>query len=264
MPDPKTPVVKSVGRVFEVLECFSRLRVPLTAVEIEKRLDYPASSTVAILKSMVALGYLSFDRMSRTYFPTIRLAMLSDWIDSAIVGNDRLGKLVEELRVETGETIILASQSDLSVQYLLSLPGPYPVKFNAPAGSLRPLCGSGAGWALLSAKPDAEVLAIVQRLNRVAPASRKVDADALLDLLREVRKLGYAASYGTVVPGSGILAMVLPTLGQERPLVIGVGGPVERLRKNEAPIVRAMRSAIKRHFGGRPSRGAGSRNSKPA
>lgn len=248
MSDRKASVVKSVGRVFEVLECFSRLRVPLSAVDIEKRLDYPASSTVAILKSMVVLGYLSFDRMNRTYFPTIRLAMLSEWMDSSVVGNDRLSKLVEDLRLETGETIILASQSDLSAQYLLSLPGPFPVRFNAPAGSLRPLCGSGAGWALLSAKPDAEVLAIVQRLNRVAPASQKIDAQALLDLLGEVRQQGYAASYGTVVPGSGILAMVLPTRAQERPLVIGVGGPVERLQKNESAIVRSMRSAIKRHF----------------
>lgn len=248
MPDHKASVVKSVGRVFEVLECFARLRVPLTAVEIEKRLEIPASSTVAILKSMVTLGYLSFDRISRTYFPTVRLAMLSEWIDSDIVGSDHLGKLIDELRVGTGETIILASQSDLSVQYLLSLPGPYPIKFNAPAGSLRPLCGSGAGWALLSAKPDAEVLSVVRRLNRGAPTSRKIDADALLDLLKQVRKQGYAASYGSVVSGSGILAMVLPTRAQERPLVIGVGGPIERLQKNEVAIVKSMRLAIRRHF----------------
>lgn len=248
MSKPQAAVVKSIGRAFEVLECFARLRAPLSAVEIERRLGYPASSTVAILKSMVMLGYLSFDRTSRTYFPTIRLVMVSNWLDSGIISNEQLGQLVEELRTKTGETVLIASQNDLSAQYLLSLPGIFPIKFNAPAGSLRPLCGSGAGWALLSVKPESEVRSIVQRLNRDPSAGQKIDADALLDMLAEVRIQGYAASYGSVVAGSGIIAMVLPTRSQERPLAIGVGGPIERLQKNEAKIVKAMLVAIGRYF----------------
>lgn len=248
MPAQQSPVVKSVGRAFEVLECFARLRAPLSAVEIGRRLGYPASSTVAILKSMVLLGYLGFDRTSRTYFPTIRLALISNWIDNAIIGDGQLGLLVEELRTETGETVVVAAQNDLNAQYLLSLPGIFPIMFNAPAGSLRPLCRSGAGWALLSVKPEAAVRSIVQRLNRGLSISQKIDANALLDLLAEVRRQGYAASYGNVVAGSGIVAMVLPTRERERPLAIGVGGPVERLQKNEAKIVKTMRIAIGRYF----------------
>lgn len=226
----------------------------MSAIEIERRLDYPASSTVAILKSMVMLGYLSFDRTSRTYFPTIRLVMISNWLDSGIISNEQLGRLVEELRTKTGESVLIASQNDLSAQYLLSLPGVFPIKFNAPAGSLRPLCGSGAGWALLSVKSEEEIRSIVQRLNRNQPADQKIDVEPLLDLLAEVRKQGYAASYGNVVAGSGIIAMVLPTRLQERPLAIGVGGPVERLQKNETEIVKTMRTAIERYFESRSIR----------
>ena len=52
-------IVKSVGRVFEVLELFDAERAALTATTIARTLKYPASSTVALLKSIVRLGYLT-------------------------------------------------------------------------------------------------------------------------------------------------------------------------------------------------------------
>ncbi len=240
--------VKSVGRVFEVLECFARLRTPLSATEIARRLGYPASSTAAILKSMVVLGYLGFDRATRSYFPTIRLPLLCGWIDSAVLGDVRLERLAEELRTATGETVIVAAQNDLESQYLAVWPGTFPVRFSASAGMTRPLCASGTGWVLLSAHSDAEIARIVQRLNRGTPVARRVDAASLVEQVTQVRQQGYAVSYGTVVPGSGVIAMLLPTPSQARSLAIGVGGPVERLQRSEAETLRRLRSAIRRHF----------------
>ncbi len=244
----KPPLVKSVERVFAILECFARMRSPLSAIEIGRRLDYPASSTAALLKSMVGLGYLAYDKATRTYFPTIRLPLIAKWIDEAILGDAKLDRLVEELRTETGETVMVAAQNGLEMQYLLNRPGIFPVRFLAPAGTMRPICASGIGWALLGTKPDAEVLAIVKRLNRAAPSAQRIDPVPLLDLVAQVRAQGYAASYGTVVAGSGIIAMAMPPVAQDRPLVLGIGGPVERLEKKEAALVQKMRRALRRHF----------------
>lgn len=239
-------IVKSVGRVFAVLEAFARVQSPLTAIEIGRRLDYPASSTAAILKSMVALGYLALDRATRSYLPTVRLGMLTRWLDAAVWGSDELDRLIEELHIGTGETIIIAAQSDLAMKYLLTRPGVFPVRFLAPAGMLRPLCGSGTGWALLASKTDEEVADIVRSLNRSAPTGQAIDLDRLSDLLAQVRRQGYAASYGNVVPGSGVIAMALP--GLECRLVLGVAGPVERLERNQAVVVQKMKAAIERCF----------------
>jgi len=51
-------VVKSVGRVLEVLDFFRQQRNPAKANDIGLALGYPKSSTNALLKSMVSLGYL--------------------------------------------------------------------------------------------------------------------------------------------------------------------------------------------------------------
>lgn len=61
-------VVKSAGRVFEVLELFRSARRQLTAAEVGHALGYPKSSTNALLRSLVALGYLVVDgRTSRLF-----------------------------------------------------------------------------------------------------------------------------------------------------------------------------------------------------
>ncbi|MGI4800060.1 MAG: IclR family transcriptional regulator [Janthinobacterium lividum] len=242
-------VVKSVGRVFAILEAFARVQQSMTAIEIGRRLGTPPSSTAAILKSMVTLGYLSFDRVTRVYLPTIRLGMLTHWVDGASLGSAALDRLIEALHETTGETIIIATQSDLEMKYLLTRPGRFPIRFLAPTGLRRPLCGSGTGWALLASKTDAEVGALIQHVNRAMP-TQPVDERRLLDLLAQVRVQGYAASYGNVISGSGVIAMVLP--GGERSLVLGVGGPAERLERSEAQIVEQMRTAIARILGPPP------------
>jgi DNA-binding IclR family transcriptional regulator len=246
-PDRENSVVKSVGRVFEVLEAFNDVRRPMAAIEIAKRLDYPPSSTAALLKSMVRLGYLSFERTDRSYFPTIRVAIISEYLHGALFGQGRLMALMGDLHSQIGETIILGIRNDLDAQYVHSIPGIYPIMLNVPPGTLRPLCRSGMGWALLSTCEDSEIRAIAERVN-ASGTDRPVDPDELMGIIQEVRVIGYARSYGTFIAGSGIIAMPLPTTSGDRLVAVGAGGPVDRLQAREREIVRLMRSAIARHF----------------
>ena len=244
----ESSIVKSVGRVFEVLEAFNEVRKPMLAIEIAKRLSYPASSTAALLKSMVKLGYLSFDRRDRRYFPTIRIAIISEYLHGALFGHGSLMALMGDLHSLIGETIILGVRKELEAQYVHTIPGIYPIMLNVPPGTVRPLHRSGMGWALLSKCDDAEVRAVVDQANATG-REKPIDHRKLMAILREVRRLGYARSYGTYVAGSGIIAMSLPGTPHDRQVAVGAGGPVDRLQSREREIVRLMRAAIDRHFG---------------
>lgn len=241
-------VVKSVGRAFEVLEAFNEVRKPMLAIEIAKRFSIPASSTAALLKSMVKLGYLSFDQRDRRYFPTIRIAIISEYLHGALFGQGSIMALMGDMHSQIGETIILGIRKDLEAQYVHIIPGIYPIMLNVPPGTVRPLHRSGMGWALLSQCEDAEIRAVVDRVNTDGRAT-PIDHKELMATLDEVRALGYARSYGTYVAGSGIIAMNLPGTSHDRRVAIGAGGPVDRLRSREREIVRLMRAAISRHFG---------------
>ncbi len=111
-------VVKSVGRVFEVLELFDTERTALSATNIARTLKYPASSTVALLKSVVHLGYLTYDHTERMYFPTVRLAVISHWLENSFFFEGHLLELMDEISTATDESTFLSWQSDLEIQYV--------------------------------------------------------------------------------------------------------------------------------------------------
>ena len=237
--------VKSARRAFEVLEAFDRHRRPLALKELLDELGYPASSGSALLKSLVAMGYLDYDRDRRTYFPTMRLAVLGSWVPDALFGEGRLLAALEELHRKTGETVVLAVQSDLHAQYIHLIHSNEPLQFRAPPGTRRPLARSGMGWVLLSAKGDAEIERLRLRIN-AEDDGPKLGREELMARVNEVRTRGYAFSKHTVSEGVGIIGAALPKGPFGRVYAVGAAGYVSRLERKEHEIVRELKAMVRR------------------
>lgn len=236
--------VKSAKRAFEILELFDAERRPLALKDILEGLGYPASSGSALLKSLVALGYLDYDRDRRTYFPTMRIAALGAWVPDALFGDGALLSLMERLRAATGETVILATQSDLHAQYVHLLHSAEPLQFSVPPGARRPLANSGLGWCLLSAKSDDEIERLRRRINAEPGQGPPLSREDLMARVNEVRTRGYAVSKHTVSPGAGVIGAPLPRGAYGRVFAIGVAGPVARLEAKEQRIVAELRAGL--------------------
>lgn len=245
----RASVVKSVGRVVEVFELLRDTRRPLTGTEIGRALEYPKSSTNAILKSLVALGYLSLDQEGLTYFPTLRLTQLGDWIPAALLGSGQAANLLDELHDSTNETVTLSMQNDLSVELLRLIPGKFPISLRVGEGFMAPIFGTGIGAALLSTMPDARIVALAERFNAQTRRRRdRVDVPTVLEEIRQVRDQGYAAAYDRLIDDTGAVAMPLPKSLEGRQLIVAVAGLGDRIRRNETAIIRTMRKAIARYY----------------
>lgn len=59
-------VVKSAGRVLQILEFFDDVKREANVVEICRALGYPQSSTSVLLRSLVQLGYLAYTPKGRS------------------------------------------------------------------------------------------------------------------------------------------------------------------------------------------------------
>lgn len=233
-------VIKSAGRVFAVLELFDAERRPLPASEVERALGFPQSSTLALLKSMVALGYLTYDLVGRLYAPTLRLAVLGDWIAKTAMGA-HLDDLIQEISEATGETVSISCQNELRLQFLLMHAGSNPLTLNIRPGSHGPLFGSNAGRVALSCRSDEEIARLAQRINRKPDTDdEKVDLPLAMAEIARIRKQGYGIGYGSYIPSIGAISWPLPNDGRTGQLVISVAGPVQSIRKAEASIVKAV------------------------
>ena len=237
--------VKSARRALEILEVFARHRRPLALKEVLDELGYPTSSGSALMKSLVALGYLDYDRERRTYFPTMRIHVLGAWVPGVLFGEGPLLTGLEDLHARTGHTIVLAVQSDLHAQYVHVLPSPEPLPLKAPPGTLRPLARSGMGLVLLSAKNDAEVERLRRRINASGEDIAQT-REELMSRVNEVRARGYAFSRNTISPGIGIIGAALPKGPFGRTFAVGVAGRVPDLEANRDEIVAALQGLIAR------------------
>jgi DNA-binding IclR family transcriptional regulator len=224
---------------------FAQQQRPLALKEVLDELGYPASSGSALMKSLVTTGYLDYDRERRTYFPTMRLAKLGDWVAGALFGDGPLLPALERLGEAVGETVVLAVQSDLHAQYVHVIPAPTSRHPRLPPGTLRPLARSGLGLVLLSAKRDAEVERLRRRINASGDDVGQT-REELMSRINEVRARGYAFSRNTVSPGFGMLGAALPKGPFGRTFAVGIAGAVGDLESKRDLIVDELRAALDR------------------
>ena len=237
-------VVKSAARVIQILEFFDTVKRPCPVAEVADHYGWPHSSTSALMRSLVALGYLHYDAGSRSYLPSMRVALLGDWLYHATLTEGRLTHLLEDLNRQTGETVVLAAQNGLHAQYLRVLLGTNTLRMHLQIGTLRPLLASGTGHMLLTRMNDAAIRKLARKHNQEADEAARIDPDWLLGQVAAVRERGYAVSRNQVTPHATLIAMLLPTPAAEKPLAIGVAGLTDRLIPNEQRIVGLMRAAI--------------------
>lgn len=241
-------VVKSAGRVFEVLDLFRREQRQLSGAEIGQALSYPKSSTNALLRSLVALGYLVVDPQTLRYFPTLSITQLGDWIPSSVLATGHAFEILAEIHAATRETVTLSVKHDLECRFVRVLPGTLPISLRMTEGLTAPLFTSAVGSAIVSQLPDEEVAVLLERTNaRTRRRSDRLDPARVMAGITEIRKRGNALFFDALFPDTGAIAVPFPSEVRALPMAIGVGGLRERIRRNAPAILKVIRVSLARH-----------------
>jgi DNA-binding IclR family transcriptional regulator len=243
-------LVKSAGRVLEILEYFDDLQRQSTVMEIADALGYPQSSTSALLRSLVTMGYLNYDAHSRTYITSSRVALLGSWVNSPFFAEGAIISMMKDLNEQTHDTVVLGMRNGQHVQYIHVIQATSPARLHMTLGTARPLAASGAGYAVLSTMSDSEITRIVMRVNAEASEGEPlIKARELLDKIAVIREKGYAFTCDMVTRGGGMIAAPLPRMAGQPQMIVGIGGISEVMRQREDFLAQALRSEIERRFG---------------
>lgn len=245
---PRLPssVVKSAGRALQILEYFDDTRRAANMIDIARALRYPESSTSILLRSLVTLGYLDYDRRKRTYRPTSRVRLLGSWIDPTLFQGDGILHMMEDLNEIAEDAVILATRNGLSSQYIHVVQARTALRLHLTPGTMRPIASSATGWVLLSAMSDIEIAKLVRRINsEVSSLDEVIKISDLLQKLEAIRRDGYCFATSTVTPGSTVLAMPLPARLTKSPLVIAIGGPTDRMEARKPELVDLLSRRIR-------------------
>ena len=237
--------VKSASRTLEVLELFMEERRPLRLNEIYKALGYPQSSATNLLKSMVVMGYLNYNRANMTYLPTMRVSALGNWLPQAMYREGGLINLVDEVQRRTDETVGLVAQNDLYIQYIILKTPDHEFKMAPGEGTMRLMADSSSGIALMSRMRQREVDKIYRYPRHYGLGGP--DLPSFETLMREVRwtrEVGHAYVPKRPSPEVSSIAMPLDACLYGTPLAIGVGGMAGRIARAKQDILDIMEEAI--------------------
>ncbi len=176
--------------------------------EVCRGAGVPRSSGRNILNTLESFGLVRFDNRTRQY------GLGWSLVQMGIHAQQQLGDLeavirphLELLSRDTGVTCIMAR---LMGDYLLirqkveSVADPRPT---AVVNQLYPLTSGALGKAILAYMSETDVIDYARRMGLPAFTECSITSvDALLEDLKEVRRLGYAVSLGEYSPGVNSIA----------------------------------------------------------
>lgn len=238
--------IKSVRRVFEILELFDKERQALPAKEVSRQLKYPLTSAHALLKSMHELGYADYDPETWSYTPSSRLCELLDWIRDLLDRESHIIDFAAALNLATSETVNLSRRVGNKIKILRGLECKHIVGVTVSTGTLMPVTQSLTGIAALSGMNDSQINEFLQRLEVMdAEQARNMNTDILLEKISEVRERGTVAGYDLLLEGIGAVCVPVRLTEARETLIIGVVGPSARIREHEASHRRTIKKLAK-------------------
>ena len=227
--------VKTAVRTLDLFEAFARAGKPLSLSQLARAIDAPVSSCFGIVRTLEARGYLYEVKARAGYYPTKLLFEHARAIASHDPLAERFVPLLEKLRDQTGETVLLAKRLDRQAVYLSVLDGLHSIRYSPKVGEFRPLHASASGKALLGNLAPALRNELLGGMKLPRVTSRTITSRAALEAdLEQGRARGWYLTNGETV--ADLMAVAVPVELNGETYSVALAGPMQR-----------MEAALKRH-----------------
>lgn len=160
-------------------------------------LDQPISVVFRVLRTLVNLGYLSQDPVTKRYSLGLRLWQLGEKAAARLDVRDSVQPALNKLMRATGETASFAWVLDHDYAYIATADGSQPLRAYVERGSRLPLSSPSASARAILAFSEAELIdtILAGRLKRQTPKT-VTDPQRVRDMLGVIRERGVAVVHG--------------------------------------------------------------------
>ncbi|HCP00276.1 MAG TPA: IclR family transcriptional regulator [Rhodospirillaceae bacterium] len=227
--------VKTAVRTVNLFEAFSRRKGPMTLTQIADALSAPISSCHGLVRTLSSKGYLYTLERNREIYPTKRLLEVANTIAAHDPVLESIVPVLEMLRHQTNETILLGRRQGEAILYLDVIEGGQTLRYSAGAGDIKPMHSSAIGKAFLGRLSDSERAALVARLPLDLHTPKTITERAALeaDLTEGIAK-GYFVTRGENVVDVMGLATTADVHGEA--VGIAIAGPLARMESGETNL----------------------------
>ena len=193
-------MVTSVHKAFRVLSAFSRTEPRLTLKQIAHKLAIDKSTAQRFIHTLISLGYLSKDPVTKILSVTVSAVSLAHvYLSTNPLITAAMPSLVQ-LGRETGETVNLVVLDGSEAVFVSRILGKHLLSTGVMIGTRIPAFASAAGLAMMAALPQPEVERLLEETALGPFTSQTVhEPSQILERLSACRAKGYAISVGDYI-----------------------------------------------------------------
>ena len=242
-PEADTPL----DRALAVLNCVASQLKAVSIAEIAAILRLPQPSVHRIVNNLQARHLLQKAPGTKRYVVGNGLVSLAGRTIESAFRSVRRHVVLQAVADEIGEQCEIGVVRDHRVLYLNTVRAAEPQRLQFDAGSSAPLHCTSTGKIYMSMLPPRERDKLVRSLDLKAyTPTTCTDPNRLIDILKDVRRTGWAKSNEEYV--AGVVGCAVPILSDSGSLIacLGVSVPAARTRfvdldRFHDPLVRAAK-----------------------
>jgi IclR family acetate operon transcriptional repressor len=219
-------------RVIAIISLLTRHKGFHTVTGISKELGISKSTAHRIVSSLERLQWVVRDRWTRRY----RLGPGALEIGLSMLSHINIRSIslpyLYQLHDTTNESAMLSLRIGLERVYIEQVESNSELLMKAELGKRYPLWCGAQGKAMLAYMEDSEIEAVIDNLIQsgvpVLASGQVLNMNDLREELAEIRRQGFAVSFGERVQGTA--AVAAPIFGHDNRVAgaISVGGPQNR------------------------------------
>jgi IclR family transcriptional regulator, acetate operon repressor len=240
--------VKTAGRTLDLFEAFAREGKPMSLSQLARAIGAPVSSCFGIVRTLEARGYLYEVKARGGFYPTKLLYEHARVIASHDPLAERFVPLLERLRDQTGETVVVSKRLDRQAVYLEVLESPHGIRYSPKVGEFKPLNSSASGKALLGGLSPVARSELLTGMKLPRVTSRTITSRAALEAdLEQGRARGWYVTRGETV--ADLMAVAVPVAVNGEIYSVALAGPMHRMDgalKRHAKLLTELRDALER------------------
>lgn len=249
-------------RALQILESFDGRSATLSLSDVAGRVKLTLPTTHRLLRALASRDFVVLDSDTRRFSigpAVVRLtgALLrrDDLITVAMPGLERLIEL-------THESVGLQYRIGPRRVCLVELESPQPIRMASGIGRTYPLYAGASGKAILAWSSEKLVGEATDGMRQIAARTPR-DPKQLRAELAQIRKAGYAMSFGETVVGAAALAAPILGASGEAIAAVNITGPADRWTRQRilraVPALQRETRLIMRRLGRDEATGGGDR-----
>lgn len=224
-----TSAVKTLDRLVEILDCFTREEPIWSLAELSTRLDTPKSTLHRFLTGLEIHGILRRDADDRRWRLGYRPVVWGNIAAESTTLRDLARAAMCDLQDRSGETAILTVYQGGQVICLDRCETQHPVRLLMEVGTRRAPHAGASSKVLMAYLPEDEIQTIIRERGLPKVCTRTItDLNALRAELAKIRELGYAESVEETDVGAWGVATPIRDWRGQVVAAIGVAGPTMR------------------------------------